>query len=141
MPNHFHFLIHIPELFCHNKFSDSLKICLSSYSQAINIQEERSGSLFQQHTKFKCLTLDNGKSEDYALICFNYIHQNPLTSGIVLNMEDWPYSSFNEYAGKCKPKFCKKEIAFEYLGVPRDYNAFYKFSYDIVDKNKINNLV
>jgi hypothetical protein len=131
-------LIHIPETFCQSKFSDSLKICLSSYSQAINIQEDRSGSLFQQHTKCKCLTLDNNRSEDYALICFNYIHQNPITSGIVLKMEDWPYSSFSEYAGKCNTKFCKKEIAFEYLGVPSEHNAFYKFSYDMIDRNKTN---
>jgi putative transposase len=93
MPNHFHLLIQIPETFDNEKFSNSLRVNLRSYARAINNQEQRSGSLFQQHTKFKCLT-DTTKVNDYPLTCFNYIHQNPLASHLVSMMEDWEFSSF-----------------------------------------------
>ena len=62
MPNHFHFLIHANEKtelkkFVgkreENIFSENLRILLSSYSQAINNQQGRTGSLFQQNTKQK----------------------------------------------------------------------------------------
>ncbi len=136
MPNHFHFLIHIPDIFDENKFADSLKICLRSYTRAINNQELRSGSLFQQHTRCKCLSEDNVKSIDYALICFNYIHQNPLRSGLVAKMEDWEYSSFRDYAGLRKGTLCKMELAYELLGIPKDSKEFYSFSYDLINKDK-----
>lgn len=53
MPNHFHFLVLTKSDFLHKEFSNSLKIMLRSYTRAINKQEDRTGSLFQQNTKIK----------------------------------------------------------------------------------------
>ena len=139
MPNHFHFLFHIPEQFENKIFRDNLKICLSSYTRAINIQEKRSGSLFQQHTKFKCLT-DNSKQIGYPLTCFNYIHQNPLASGLVSKMEAWKFSSFSEYIGKRDNSICKKNLALELLEIPKDNEEFYRMSCDMVNPEKIKNI-
>ena len=64
MPNHFHFLIYANANSIKSKthgnrdvniFSKNLRILLSSYTQAINKQERRTGSLFQQNTKLKPL--------------------------------------------------------------------------------------
>lgn len=136
MPNHFHFLIHIPEQFNEMKLSGNLKICLSSYAKAINVQEKRSGSLFQQHTKFKCLT-DTTKSSDYSLICFNYIHQNPLASQLVPKMEDWECSSFPDYIEKRNGTLCNRNLALDMLGLPMNKNEFYKMSYELVNSEKV----
>jgi putative transposase len=141
MPNHFHFLIHIPDRFEQEKFSEELKICLRSYTRSINRQEDRVGSLFQQHTKFKCLTMDDKKSEGYALSCFYYIHQNPLTSGLVDKIENREFSSFKDYASMRNGSLCNKEITYELFEIPKDCNEFYNMSYDLVNENKIKGLL
>ncbi|MEQ9301016.1 MAG: hypothetical protein RIF33_20750 [Cyclobacteriaceae bacterium] len=105
MPNHFHFLIlandnsavplKIGSLTV-SALNNGFRMLLSSFNQAINKQQGRTGSLFRQKTKFKHLGSDN---ENYPFICFNYIHQNPLSAGLVQKLEDWEFSSFRDYAG------------------------------------------
>ena len=57
MPNHFHFLIHMNEESAKiavrksggievNKFSNGLRTVLSSYTRGVNIEQERTGTLF-----------------------------------------------------------------------------------------------
>jgi len=91
MPNHFHFLINTNEQSIANKrvgsfekntLSEGIRILLSSYTQAINKQENRVGSLFTQNTKCKCLTT-NDLEHEYAFTCFGYTHQNPMRAGLV----------------------------------------------------------
>jgi putative transposase len=136
MPNHFHLLIHIPEDFDNDKFTDNFRILLSSYTRAINVQNDSTGSLFQQHSKIKCLTDGSKRSENYALVCFHYIHQNPLMSGLVNKMEDWEFSSFREYLGLRKKLICNGDIAIENLGLPHIPEEFYRMSYEILNEDK-----
>ena len=109
MPNHFHWLImpkaeglqvldpNKPELSKVQRLCRSIGTLLGSYTQAINRQEERTGSLFRAKTKAKdgwvdaFVTIDGEKSHlffrpdnDYARQCFEYIHQNPVKAGIVV---------------------------------------------------------
>ena len=101
MTNHFHFLLNTKENLKDNSLNKAIGIILSSYSKAINKQENRTGSLFQQHSdaidleqnSYKRTTGDMATNE-YPFICFNYIHQNPYVAGIVKKMEDWEFSSF-----------------------------------------------
>lgn len=37
--------------------------------------------------------------KEYPLICFNYIHQNPVKAGIVEKDTDWEFSSARDYSG------------------------------------------
>jgi hypothetical protein len=64
MPNHFHFLINVTEKSAEkitignnemSQLAKGFRQLLSSYSQAINKQESRTGSLFRQKTKAKNL--------------------------------------------------------------------------------------
>lgn len=123
MPNHFHFLIHanaasVPMIqdgsIDRQRFSQGIKQLLSSYAKAINKQEGRTGSLFQQKTKARQVT---GTGHDYPLTAFHYIHQNPLKAGLVERMEDWEYSSFREYLGMGSDNLCNKELAYRLLEV------------------------
>lgn len=134
MPNHFHFMISTYNNYDQEKFSKGFKVLLSSYTKAINIQESRSGSLFQQNSKAKCLsTLTNYKFNNYGLVCFNYIHQNPVNAGIVNKMEDWEYSSFSDYLGLRDGTMCSKNIAYDMIGIPRTKSEFVNLSNEMLD--------
>jgi REP element-mobilizing transposase RayT len=139
MPNHFHFLIHANEItqqplkkgmIITNPLSEGLRLMLSTYAQAINKQEGKTGNLFQQNTKFKCVSL---KHTDYSYVCFNYIHQNPLRAGLVEKLENWPYSSFNEYLPAATLEYCNKELATELLDLRME--KFYFDSYEAIEED------
>lgn len=113
-----------------NKFrtlNDSIGILLRSYTRAIQKQEKLTGSLFQKKTKAKVLideikiepaywntafgTLINmpeGKS--YLETCIEYVHQNPVYSGLVKKADEWEFSSFNDYLGLRKGKLIDYEL-------------------------------
>jgi putative transposase len=82
---------------------------LSSYTKAINIERERSGSLFRCKTKIKPISLemDQGK---YLFTCFDYIHNNPLEAGLVNNPLEYQFSSALEYAGLVDDGLCHVDI-------------------------------
>lgn len=136
MPNHFHILVKATDNSCINTsekhrpdtqlLSKNIGIVLSSYSQAVNRQENRRGNLFSHKTKAKMLNeeylnpssgfnrLTNNHS-DYTTTCFLYIHQNPVIAGLVSKLEDWEFSSFRDFAGLRNGKLVNKKLAFEYI--------------------------
>lgn len=141
MPNHFHLMISTFKNFDEEKFSNGFRILLSSYTKAINLQEKRTGSLFQQNSKSKCLTaLNNYKSNNYGLVCFNYIHQNPVNTALVSKMEDWEFSSYRDYAGTRDGTLCNKDIAYEIIGIPKSKEEFYKLSKELLYSRKLQNI-
>ena len=144
MPNHFHLLINADNrtigtrLIANqqkNVLSEAVRILLSSYTLAINKQNETTGSLFQQNTKAKCLAKGNN---NYGYICMNYIHQNPMKAGLVKRMEDWEYSSFNDYCGNRSETMCNKELASQLLDL--NFDTFYDDSYRLISDLDVENL-
>jgi len=140
MPNHFHLLLYIPLNsegcdmlngqnggFGMQNLARKIGTMLSSYTQGINKQEGRNGSLFQPKSKAKALNDGN-----YRLTCFNYIHQNPLKAGLVKKIENWKYSSFNEYYLEMEG-ICNKEIATQLMDIPSEPAKFYLQSYGVID--------
>ncbi|TAE51649.1 MAG: transposase [Cytophagales bacterium] len=124
MPNHFHFLVDITEKSVEkiklgsieiDKVSNAFRKILSSYAGYFNQKYEKTGSLFRQKTKGKCLTLD--KSHNYSLICLNYIHQNPYKANLILNSEFWKYSSYIDYLGVRNGTLCDFNLAYQYLDI------------------------
>lgn len=93
MPNHFHLLVstneHVEEL------SKGLQIALSSYTRGVNTQQQRTGSLFQQNTKRKRISVNDDGA--YLKTVLNYIHENPVSARLCDYPQDWKYSSYNEY--------------------------------------------
>lgn len=121
MPNHFHLLVFTKDCFQATSFSKDIQVMLRSYTRAINNQEGRTGSLFQQNTKFKLLR--------DPLLCFHYIHQNPLKAGLVQRMEDYEMSSFTDYSGLRKGTLCNHKVARLMLDISDDPTEFFKESY------------
>jgi putative transposase len=126
MPNHFHFMLRPKPEGCAyitqqgkqsnlQVLSKIIGKTLSSYTQAINIQNEATGTLFQKKTKAKCLTdipfkITGNTSSDYLTNCFYYIHQNPIEAKLVTDLKLWPYSSWPDYYGYREGALCNKEI-------------------------------
>lgn len=97
-------------------FNYSIGILLRSYTRAIQKKKKITGSLFQQHTGMKPLideikidqaywnsvfgteiNISEGKS--YLETCIEYVHQNPVYSGLVKNAEGWEFSSLRDFLG------------------------------------------
>ena len=107
--------------------NDSIGILLRSYTGIVNKEQERSGSLFRQRTKAVCLDPDNGllptwytingsaqsfnrrPEEHYPQICFNYIHFNPVVSGLAKDISAWEYSSAPELLGMVNENLVNKQ--------------------------------
>ena len=112
-------------------------VLLSSYSQAINKENNTTGSLFQQKTKAKLLTYDQvhhfgpNSRPSYTVTCMHYIHQNAWLAGLVQKIEDWDYSSFPDYIGKRNGHLCNKELLYKLTGYDADH--FHQDSYGATD--------
>jgi REP element-mobilizing transposase RayT len=140
MPNHFHWLIQIKKkdkldsrTFAEDgsviDLNKSIGILLRSYTRAINKSYKNSGSLFQQGTKSKNVNTGLTKHDNYALICFLYIHQNPVKAKLSTSFEGWDFSSYRDFIGlHCESKICNKRLAINLLDLPTSKSAFQEFS-------------
>ena len=149
LPNHFHFLIKIKEeeeilqyLAGLPQYRDSIaqsdgisnptsKIISEqfrrffiSYSQAINKQENRVGSLFQK--KFKIKEVNN---DSYFSQLVFYIHANPQKHGLINDFREWNYSSYHSIISDKISKLKKKEIR-NWFGNIEQYKEFHKNQFD-----------
>ena len=113
--------------------NQSIGLLLRSYTSAINKQRKRTGSLFRKQTKAECISCTNGVTPSfytsegiikintknpelqYPQICFNYIHQNPVKSGLVQNAVDWEFSSARDYAALRTGNLVNKRLAHDYI--------------------------
>jgi len=153
MPNHFHWLLYTRPEACQTSeavrprryneryrnlpfdnqqaLSQAIGILLSSYTRAINIQENRTGSLFRKATKAKngwitgeVMTIRKKQDHrvflpgnDYEVQCFHYIHQNPVRAGLVDTPSAWPFSSYGEYFSERRPSICNCDLTNALLGL------------------------
>ena len=145
MPNHFHFLANADSRTVarktiagaeRNVLVEGIRNLLSSYTQAINKQNNTTGSLFQQNTKAKPISKG---SNLYGQTSFHYIHQNPMEAKLVSKMEDWEYSSFKDYCSMRNGTLINKELAIQLLDL--DMKRFYEDSYRIINDDDIKNIL
>ena len=115
---------------------EGIRVLLSSYTQAINKQNNSMGSLFQQNTKAKLISKDNHL---YSITCLHYIHQNPVKANLVSRMEDWEYSSFKDYCNKRNEILTNKMVATRILDLNMQY--FYEDSYRAINEDAIQNIL
>ncbi len=117
LPNHFHLLVKIKETIIVTTnngeiindeakvgefVSEQFRRMFISYSQAINRQEKRTGSLFIRN--FKRILLED---DDHLKYLFFYIHYNPAKHGISNNFKEYKFSSYEAYFSKKQTKVAK----------------------------------
>ena len=88
MPNHVHLLIKIEK----EDLDLIIKRIAGSYVYWYNWKYYRKGHLFQD--RFKSEPVED---EQYLLTVIRYIHQNPYKAKMVQNIDEYKYSSYNEY--------------------------------------------
>lgn len=104
--------------------SERLRRLFISYSQAINKQENRSGSLFTRN--FKRIELEDDTHLKYL---FFYIYFNPLKHGISSDFRKYKYSSFKAYISS-KPTNISKNLGLELFDGMDSFWAFHNFLHE-----------
>ncbi|MFH1397978.1 MAG: transposase [Candidatus Omnitrophota bacterium] len=89
MDNHIHLVIGTGSNITISKIMQAITL---SYSQLFRRKYNYSGYVWQG--RFKSKIIDGDK---YILECINYIHNNPLRSGMAESVSDYPYSSYHFY--------------------------------------------
>jgi REP element-mobilizing transposase RayT len=89
LPNHYHLLVrqdadHAAGLLPQRIFN--------SYSKAYNRRYRHSGTLFEGPYKVVAV-----ESDGHLLQLCRYIHANPVTHGLVADLEAWPYTNYLEW--------------------------------------------
>ncbi len=90
-----------------------MKRIAGSYVYWYNWKYYRKGHLFQD--RFKSEPIDD---EKYLLTVLRYIHQNPIKANIVKNIDEYIYSSYNDYI-KGKSSLVNTDFVSEML--PEEY--------------------
>jgi putative transposase len=139
LPNHFHLLIRVKDITDFISKSDGISNVVSyqfrrffiSFSQAINKQENRVGSLFQKNFKRKKID-----SEKYFLRLVYYIHANPQIHGLIDNFKLYPWSSYERILID-RPSKLKKDEVVKWF---RDQKEYIKFHNQIHEINQMDEL-
>ncbi len=109
------------------QLNNSIAIMLRSYTRAINIQQQRTGSLFREKTKAIWLgsiegekikyqnrsndaEFDHNLEKTYLQTCFQYIHNNPVKAKLAEQIDDWEFSSALDISGIRKESIINKGL-------------------------------
>ena len=115
MPNHFHLLIKPIKDAGITEFLSKLS---NSYTKYYNTKNDRVGPLFQG--EFKAVLIE---SNEQLVHVSRYIHLNPLVSGIIKNINQYEWSSYQDYVEN-KNDFCSKEDILYFFKDSKDYEKF-----------------
>jgi putative transposase len=89
MPNHYHFLLRQDT---DEPLSKFMGVLFNAYAQAVNIQQARTGTLFEGRFRHKCVD-----KWEYLITLCRYIHRNPVKARLVTKPEDWLYSNYQDW--------------------------------------------
>lgn len=91
----------------------------SSYTQAVNKSNNRTGSLVE--TPFKRIEVG---SESYITYLIWYIHNNPKKHGFVNDFRDYDHSSYHSHLVDNETKLARKQVL-EWFGGVDEYEKFH----------------
>ena len=118
MPNHYHFLI---QQMTYKPVSDWLRNIFGGYTQAINKQQQRRGTLFEGRAK--AILVDK---EEYLIHLMRYIHNNPVKADLVNNSQDWKYSNYLECAGIRAGSLYNKKFIIQNFSSRIEYKKYFE---------------
>ena len=104
MGNHVHLLLKETE----ETIGQVMKRIASRFASWYNIKYQRVGHLFQD--RFKSEPVED---DAYFLTVLRYIHQNPIKAGLCKKIDDYQYSSFNEFF--LKSSLIDSEVVFDII--------------------------
>ena len=89
------------------------------------------GSLFQGRYKVSEIT-----SDSYYTRIITYVHQNPVVAGLVSNLEDYKYSSYNSYLSNKESAVQRDEVT-EWFGGLKGFIEDHKRMLDKVEMDRL----
>ena len=145
LPNHFHLLIRVKKksdfVVRKSEFPKQEDICLMtageivselfrrffmSFSKSINIQQNRTGSLFQKNFRRKLVN-----NQPYFLALIYYIHHQLKHHGFDhLDDKDYPWSSYQKFLIDRESKLKKMEV-FSWFGSKAEFVSFHSERQDL----------
>lgn len=91
----------------------------NSYTKYFNTKHNRVGPLLQG--PFKAVTIEN---ENQLVHVSRYIHLNPYVADLVKNLDEYPYSSYQNYVFGTNEKLCITDTMLSFFKNPKEYKAF-----------------
>ncbi len=116
MPNHYHLLMQQKSA---KPISSYIQKIFNGYVQAINKQQNRSGTLFEGRSK--SILVDK---EEYLIHLIRYIHINPVVANIIKKPEQWKYSNYLEWIGKREGSLFSKKVFNSLFDSNKQYQSF-----------------
>ena len=113
--NHYHLLVHIES----DQFSSAMQAFGTSYSKAINKQQDRTGTLFEG--RFQAKHVDE---ENYLRYLSRYIHLNPSAAKLAASPASWEFSSYPDYIGERSGTLATKDIILQEFQSVLRYREF-----------------
>ena len=108
MDNHYHLLIETPA----PNLSLGMRLLNGSYTQCFNIQNKRTGHVFQG--RFKAFVVEK---QNYLMALSAYIVLNPVRAKIFRQPNDWQWSSYSATVGKVSaPEWLDTSYIMEQFG-------------------------
>jgi putative transposase len=125
--NHFHLLIRVNDDLksklndksIHEIVSKQFRLVFQSYAMAFNIQNNRTGSLFQTPFKRSHVT-----DEHYFTKLVYYIHSNPQKHKLISDFRDWKWSSYARILVDTNTKLKKLEVL-DWFGGKAEYLRYH----------------
>lgn len=115
MPNHFHLLV--KQLKDHGISIFVSQVC-NSYTKYFNTKYLRVGALLQGVFKAELI-----ESDEQLLHVSRYIHLNPIVSGLTKNLNNYPYSSYQEFIYQ-NQGLCNTTEILNFFSSPKKYQEF-----------------
>ena len=120
IPNHFHLLVRIRS----EQASKQFQKLFQSYALSINVQENRSGSLFQK-TFRRILIQDNV----YLKWLVFYIHHNPEKHKVSDDYRKYPYCSYRLFLSGKGGLIDQEEVS-DWFGGKKAFREFHRYYYE-----------
>ena len=92
MDNHVHLMVYYQNM---DKLSKLMHKVNTTYAMMYNKINRRKGYVFRDRFFIQPIL-----NEKHLYNCLVYIHKNPINAGICIKMQDYDYSSYNEYQKK-----------------------------------------
>lgn len=128
--NHFHLVVHVrnePNI----KFATGYSKCILRYTNIINYNHKRSGSLFLN--PYKRIEITN---EEYLRRLVFYVHHNPEKHKIVENYRVYPFSSYQAFMSN-KPTNIDREYVLKIYGSKDEFLEYHNYLSNLKDIGKL----
>lgn len=116
MPNHYHFTLRQEK---QNGIRIFIQRLSNSFAHYFSVKYKNRGHVFEGN--FKAVRVE---TDEQLVHLSRYIHLNPVTSYLVENPEDYPYSSYCHYLDKVLFDFIDSSLVMDQFSSPKGYKKF-----------------